>query len=110
MSAEKILGQKATAATTEWDLYTVPVSTSTVVSCVVVCNRGATATTFRISTAPGGAATGNDQYQYYDYPLEGNLTIILNCLGWTLATTDKIRVYAGNASLSFSVYGSERSV
>ena len=109
-TVEKILGQKATAATTEWDLYTVPGggTLSAVITSIVVCNRGNTVTTFRISTAPAGAATANDQYQYFDYAIEGNMSIPLN-IRWTLATTDKIRVYAGNANLSFTAYGSERS-
>jgi hypothetical protein len=109
-TVEKILGQKATAATTEWDLYTVGASTSTVVTCIMVCNRGTTSTTFRISTAPAGAATAPDQYQYYDYVIEGGISIPLSNIRWTLATTDKIRVYAGNANLSFTAYGSERAV
>ena len=104
----KILGQAATSATTPTDLYTVPSATSTVCSSIVVCNRGGTATTFRVSISAAGAATANKDYVYYDVTIAGNDTFVAT-VGFTLATTDKVRVYAGNASLSFSLYGTEIS-
>lgn len=104
----KVLGQSAPAATTLTTLYTVPAATSVVVSTINVCNRGSTQTTFRIAVRPAGAAVANEHYQYYDCPIEGNDTIAITA-GWTLATTDVISVYAGNTSLSFSVYGTEVS-
>lgn len=100
----KVLGQSAPAATTLTDIYTVPASTSAVVSTVVVCNRSATGTSFRISVAPAGAADTVAHYQYYDLTIAGNDTFNAT-LGITLATTDKIRVYATLATLSFTVYG-----
>lgn len=105
-NAYKILGQVSPAATTETDLYTVPTFTSTVCSSMSICNRGATATTFRISISQAGAATTNKDYLYYDVTLAGNDTFIAT-IGVTLATTDKVRVYAGNASLSFQIWGTE---
>lgn len=104
----KILGQSSPAATTSTDLYTVPASTSTVCSSVVVCNRGGTATTFRISISAAGVAITNKDYIYYDVTIAGNDTFVAT-VGFTLATTDKVRVYAGNANLSFSLYGTEIS-
>lgn len=104
----KVLGQSAPAATTLTDLYTVPAATSTTVSTMTVCNRSATATTFRISVAPAGAADATSQYLYYDQAIGGNTTFALT-MGMTLATTDKIRVYAGAATLSFSAFGVEIS-
>jgi hypothetical protein len=102
----KILGQSAPGATTPTTLYTVPAATSTTVSSIVVCNRGGSATTFRISLAPGGAGDATSQYLYYDVAIAGNDTFAFTG-GLTLATTDLIRVYAGNANLTFSVYGVE---
>ena len=102
----KILGQSAPSATTLTDLYTVPASTQTVVSSITVCNRGATRTSFRVSTAIAGAADANSQYIYYDVPIDANDTFIAT-VGITLNTTDKIRVYAGNANLTFHAYGTE---
>lgn len=102
----KNLGQSSPNATTETDLYTVPASTSAVCSTLVVCNRSATATTFRVSVSVGGGATANKDYLYYDLAIGGNDTFV-STLGVTLATTDKVRVYAGAATLSFGLFGTE---
>lgn len=107
-TAYKILGQSSPLATTETDLYTVPSLTSTVCSSISICNRGGTQTTFRVAVCQGGGATTNKDYLYYDVILAGNDTFIAT-IGITLATTDKIKVYSGNASLSFQAYGSEIS-
>jgi hypothetical protein len=104
----KILGQFSPSATTSTDLYTVPAATSTVCSSISICNRGGTQTTFRVSISPAGAAIANKDYLYYDVTLAGNDTFIAT-IGVTLATTDKIRVYAGNANLSFQIFGTEIS-
>lgn len=107
-SVYKILGQVSSSATTETDLYTVPASTSTVCSSIVICNMGATQVPFRVSISQGGGATANKDYIYYDVILAGNDTFIAT-IGITLAATDKIRVYSGNSSLSFQAFGSEIS-
>jgi hypothetical protein len=104
----KILGQSSPSATTETTLYTVPAATSTVCSSISICNRGGTQTTFRVSISPAGAAIANKDYLYYDVTLAGNDTFIAT-IGVTLATTDKIRVYSGNANLSFQIFGTEIS-
>jgi glucose-6-phosphate dehydrogenase assembly protein OpcA len=104
----KVLGQSAPLAITETDLYTVPASTSAVASSIIVCNRGTTQATFRVSIAVGGATTANKDYIYYDLLIAGNDTFIAT-IGVTLATTDKVRVYASSANFSFSLYGSEVS-
>jgi hypothetical protein len=102
----KVLGQSAPSATTETDLYTVPALTSAIASSIIVCNRGATQATFRVSIAVGGGATGNKDYIYYDLLIAGNDTFIAT-IGVTLAATDKVKVYASSANFSFSLYGSE---
>ena len=104
----KTLGQVAPAATTATDLYIVPASTQTTVSTITVCNRNATATTFRIYVRVAGASVDNKQYIYYDHPIDGNSTFALT-LGITLAATDRITVYAGTANLSFNAFGVELS-
>ncbi len=104
----KILGQSAPNATTETALYTVPASTSAIVSSIVVCNRSATATTFRISLDQAGGGTANKDYLYYDCPIAGNDTHIAT-IGISLAATDVINVYAGSANLSFNAFGVERT-
>lgn len=102
----KILGQSAPSATTETDLYTVPAATEVIVSTIVVANRSTSDATFRISISPNGVATATSQYIAYDLTCSGNG---LNALtfGLTLDSTDKIRVYASSANLTFSAFGTE---
>jgi hypothetical protein len=102
----KVLGQSAPSATTETDLYTVPAATQTVISTFTVANRAATEATFRVSISVAGAATANKDYLYYDVLLNENTTAAFT-LGLTIGATDKIRVYASSADLSFSLFGSE---
>ena len=104
----KVLGQSAPSATTPTDLYTVPGATQVVGSSIVVCNRGATVTTFRISIRVAGAGANNKQYLYYDVEINQNDTFIAT-VGMTLGATDVVTVYAGNANLSFNLFGVEVS-
>jgi len=107
-TAYKTLGQSNPSATTATSLYTVPSSTSTVVSTITVCNQASTAGTFRIAIRPAGAALAAQHYLAYDTPIAANDTTALT-LGVTLATTDVITVYASSASMSFAAFGSEIS-
>ena len=102
----KVLGQLNPSATTLDDLYVVPAATNIVSSSIVVCNTGGTDTTFRISIAIVGAADNIKQYIYYDVPISAKDTFIAT-IGITLEATDKIRVYAGNANLTFNLFGTE---
>jgi hypothetical protein len=102
---KKIIGQSAPSATTEATLYTVPDSKGAVISSLTVCNRGAAAT-FRVSVSYGGNATANTDYIYYDLPIAANETFIAT-IGVTVSNTDKIRVYASTANLTFQAYGAE---
>lgn len=102
----KVLGQSAPSATTLTTLYTVPGSTSTVVSTVTACNRASTVATFRVAVRPAGAAIANQHYLYYDVSLPGNSTFAAT-IGVTLATTDVVSVYASSANLSFNLFGTE---
>jgi len=103
---KKVLGQLDAAATTDETLYTVPASTETVVSTIIVCNRGSADTTFRLLIAVAGAATDNKQYIYYDTSIPGNESFAAT-LGITLSATDEIHTYAGNGNLSFNAFGVE---
>jgi len=104
----KTLAQSNPLAATLTDAYTVPGATSAVVSTITVANRSATGTAFRISVAIAAAADANEQYIAYDVAIGGNETISLT-LGITLAATDKVRVYATLATLSFNIFGVERT-
>jgi len=102
----KVLGQSNPSATTATSLYTVPASTSTVVSTITVANLAGSAATFRISVRPAGAVQTNAMYIAYDVTVGATDTTTLT-LGLTLATTDVVTVYASTATLAFNAYGSE---
>ena len=104
-TAYKVLGQSLPAATTLTSLYTVPSATSSVCSTISICNQGVS-TTYRIAVRPAGAAITASQYIVYDAAINANDTVFLT-LGVTLATTDVVSVYAGTATVSFHLYGSE---
>jgi hypothetical protein len=103
----KVLGQVDVAATTEATLYTVPAVTTSVLSTLVVCNRGI-AGTFRVSVSVAGAATDPKDYLYYDHALDANDTFTVT-LGLTLGAADKVRVYASTTDFSFSAFGAENT-
>lgn len=102
----KSLGQSTPSATTLTDLYTVGAATNTVVSTISVCNRSATATSFRLSHAPAGAVDATTHYFAYDTPIGGNDTVWFTG-GISMAATDKLRVYATLATLTFQAWGVE---
>ena len=101
----KILGQVSDASS-EDTLYFVPAVTSTVVSSVVVCNRGATDTTFTIGVHEGAGTLGAGDYLYYQAPIRAGDTFIAT-IGATLAAADRIQVVSGNASVTFNAFGIE---
>lgn len=99
-----ILGQSAPAATTLTDPYTVPASKHATVK-VIVGNRAAVADTFRIAVSPDGAAIANAHYLAYDEAIEASDS--MSSTAFTVGSTDVVRVYSTNGSLSFSVTGIE---
>ena len=102
----KVLGQVAPSATTATTLYTVPSATSTVVSTIAVCNRAATAATYRIAIRVAGSVLSNEEYIAYDASITANNSTFIT-IGVTLAATDVVTVYASTADLSFNAFGSE---
>lgn len=106
-TAYKVLGQSNPAANTATTLYTVPASTSTVVSTITVANLG-TSGTYRIAVRPAGAAIANQHYLVYDCGLNANDTVTFT-LGVSLAATDVVSVQASNTSFAFSAFGAEMS-
>jgi hypothetical protein len=108
-TAYKVLGQVAPTATTETNLYTVPVSTQAVVSSIAITNQAASSATFRIAVRPSAdATTAAKHYLVYGTTVGAADTVVLT-IGVTLAASDKIQVYGSSATLSFSAYGSEIS-
>jgi hypothetical protein len=104
----KVLGQVAPSATTATTAYTVPSTTQAVISTIVICNRAASAGTYRIAIRPDGAAIANTHYVAYDIAIAANDSTALT-LGITLGDTDVVTVYASSADMTFSVFGSEIS-
>ncbi len=107
----KVLGQVDLQAQTLTTLYTVPASTETVISTVIVANRDAAATTFRLAVRPNGASISDQHYIAYDVPIAANDSTTLT-LGLTLNAADILSVNAaGTASrLSFNAFGAEVAV
>jgi glucose-6-phosphate dehydrogenase assembly protein OpcA len=105
-TAYKVLGQVATAATTDTTLYTVPTSTEAVISSIIVANRATTAATYRIAIRPNAATLANQHYIAFDVTVGGSDSTTLT-LGLTLDAADVITVRASSANLSFSAFGSE---
>ena len=102
----KLLGQQNPGAS--WTaLYTVPGSTSAVLSTIVMCNTTSAAKTFRIavvsssSTTPTGA-----NCLAYDTNLPANESIIMT-LGITLGTGYCIKVYGSTTDVTFTAFGTE---
>lgn len=105
-TAYKVLGQVAPSATTATTAYTCPSATQTIISTIVVANRGTTSATYRIAIRPNGATLANEHYIAYDVALAANDSTALT-LGITIDASDVVTVYASNANLSFNLYGSE---
>ena len=106
-TAYKVLAQNNPSATTETTLYTVPSSTSTVVSTISVCNQAGSAVTYRIAVRPAAdASTAAKHWIVYGATVAANDSIMLT-LGLTLAAGDVVRVYSSDANTSFAAFGSE---
>jgi len=100
------VAQSAPGAASLTDAYTVPASTK-FEGKVIVANRSATGTTFRISLAPAGAADATSQYIVYDLAIPGNDTYTTP--NFSIAATAVVRVYATLATVTFTVTGLEAS-
>jgi hypothetical protein len=102
---EAVLSPKQTnpAATTLTDAYTVPAAGWAVVD-VVVCNRGA-ATSYRLAVSPLGVADDVKHYLRYGIAIGANAADRVSRI--TLGAGDVVRVYATDATLTFSVVGVE---
>lgn len=102
----KVLGQLATTANTEANVYVVPAGNSAVVSSVTICNQSANSTTYRLLVKVANAATTGKQYLVYDSVAPGNDTIFLT-LGLTLAAGDVLAANAASSTVSINSFGSE---
>ncbi len=104
----KVLAQSAPSATTNTDIYTVPASTQTVISTIVVANRSAATVTYRIAVRPNGEVLATKHNVAYDVTVGASDSTTIT-LGITVDASDVITVYAATADLSFNIFGSEIS-
>lgn len=82
--------------------------TSTVISTIAICNRAATAATYRICINTS-AAFADAGYLVYGATVSANDTVFLT-LGVTLDPTNRYLVCsASNNTVSFSAFGAENS-
>jgi len=100
--------QALAAINTNYNLYTVPSATSTVVSTVTVCNQTTSQQTYRIAIRPAGAAIAAAHWVAFDVPMQANDSTALT-LGLTLAATDIITINASSTSMSFAAFGAENT-
>ena len=106
--AIKVLGQLDVSATTTTTLYTVPDLTQTTVSSLVVCNRGGSGITFRVSVHVNGAGADDKQFIFYDEDLAATTTRTV-VIGMCLGQKDVVKVYSRAANVSFNLFGVETS-
>ena len=106
----KILGQLAPTSTVSPSaVYTVPSSTSAVVSTISICNRATSSATYSLAVVANGQnGTLNDIYITFDAPIGANETIFLT-VGMTLASGDAIYIVPSTANLTVNMFGSEIS-
>jgi hypothetical protein len=104
----KVLAQSNPAAASPTDVYTVPASTTAVISSVVVANRAASARTFRLSVRVAGAGADNKQYLAYDMNVPANDSVFLQ-LGITMGATDVLTAYVSAQDLAINVFGVENT-
>jgi hypothetical protein len=102
----KILGQATPTATSNTNIYTVPAATETVISTLVVCNRGTSPASYRIAVRPNADTLDTTHYIAYDVAIGANDSTNLT-LGLTLNASDVVTVYTSNANFTFGVFGSE---
>lgn len=104
----KALGQVAStgAIGTYNTLYTVPASTSTIVSNIVVCNQTASAQTVRIACCATTTPAAKEFIAYgVSVPANDSIPLVM---GVTLDTTVKYLMCSStSASVSFSAFGAE---
>ena len=102
----KVLGQSQPAAATATTVYTVPSSSSAVISTIAVCNLGGYPTTFRVAVRPDGEALANKHYVVYDATIAQQDTATFT-LGITIGDTDVVTVYSLSGLVTFNLFGSE---
>ena len=105
-TAYKVLGQLKPGANTLADVYTVPGSTSAVLSSITVCNQTAVNASYSIAIAPNGEAA-NDKHFIVRGGVVPQADAIGIVLGLTMDAADVVRCNTNTSNVSFSIFGSE---
>lgn len=106
-NAYKVLGQLSPADTNNSDLYTVPNSTSTVVSTLLATNTSSLPKKCRIFIRVNEAAAAKNNALIYDGIISANDFKAMT-VGITLGTGDVITVQSESANdITFHAFGSE---
>ncbi len=110
MASYRILGQAHLTTTSPTDVYTVPASTETIVSTIVVANITGSATAFTIAIRQDGDTLDNRHYIANSVPVAANDSTTIT-IGVALEATDVVTCQAGDAdALSFNLFGAEITV
>lgn len=105
----KVLGQNFPTTTANANLYTVPASTSAIISTLTITNVTSSPATCRVFVRIAGAAAATSNAVIYDVSITGN-SIATFTMGVTLATTDVVTVQSSVANtLTFQAFGTEIS-
>lgn len=104
----KVLGQSLPAPNTLTTLYTVPASTSAIISTLNVCNTSVANVTFRVAVRPAGEAITTKHYVVYDSAVPAQDSIAVS-LGMTMGNTDVLTVFSYQGNVSFNAFGTEIS-
>ena len=89
-------------------LYTVPTSTSAIVSTIFICNRGISAASFRVAHVQNGVVANltTKDYLYYDIAINGNDTFA-STSGISMSAGDSLVVLGSSTDLNFIAEGIE---
>lgn len=101
----KRLGATTVTADTDASLFQVPADHEYIVSELTICNTGSTQRTFRIAVVDGAiGSVANEDYKFYDIPIEANAAITLKP-GFAMAASESLLVRANHADVVFSASG-----
>jgi len=100
-----LLGQLAPTPSAWFDLYTCPANTVATLR-VIVTNRVAVSTFFRVAASANGDAIADLHALAYDKAI--GETDTGTTIAFVLSGGDVVRVYSGNGNLSFTATGETR--
>ena len=100
-----LLGQLAPSAASWENIYTCPAATVCSLR-VIVSNRTAADTTFRVAASKDGDALVDKHWISSNKPIAGDDTGAT--IGFVISAGDIVRVWSGNGNLSFTATGETR--